>query len=104
VIRVYQSRLGFDASADASSFLPASRRFPSRASSSRLRGRSSGAEALEKFVRFADCEFIETPYADVDSFRVRVDRQERVLRLYFVDAPESDTRFPDRNAEVALFS
>jgi endonuclease YncB( thermonuclease family) len=32
-----------------------------------------------------------------------VDGHERVLRLYFVDAPESDTRFPQRNAEQAAY-
>ena len=64
---------------------------------------ASEPKHLKKFVRYADCEFIETAYADGDSFRVRVDGQERVLRLYFVDAPESDTRFPDRNAEQAEY-
>ena len=55
------------------------------------------------FARFTDCEFIDTAYADGDSFRVRVDGHERVLRLYFVDTPESDTRFPKRNAEQAEY-
>ena len=58
---------------------------------------------LKKFVRFTDCEFLETAYADGDSFKVRVDGHERVLRLYFVDTPESDTRFPARNAEQAEY-
>ena len=58
---------------------------------------------VKKFLRFTDCEFLDTAYADGDSFRVRVDGQERVLRLYFVDAPESDTRFPVRNAEQAEY-
>ena len=28
---------------------------------------------------------------------------EQVFRLYFVDAPESDTRFPDRKAEQPAY-
>ena len=35
-----------------------------------------------------------TAYADGDSFRARVDGQERELRLYPVDMPEPDTQFP----------
>jgi endonuclease YncB( thermonuclease family) len=58
---------------------------------------------VKKFLRFTDCEFIDTAYADGDSFRVRVDGQERVLRLYFVDTPESDTRYPVRNAQQAEY-
>jgi hypothetical protein len=33
-----------------------------------------------RFARFTDCEFIDTAYADGDSFRVRVDGHERVAR------------------------
>lgn len=64
---------------------------------------SAEPKHLRHFIRFTDCEFIEAAYADGDSFRVRVDGQERVLRLYFVDAPESDIRFPLRNAEQAAY-
>jgi len=64
---------------------------------------SSGPKHLQHFVRFTDCEVIEAGSADGDSFRARVDGHERVLRLYFVDAPESDTRFPQRNAEQAAY-
>ena len=64
---------------------------------------ASEPKHLKKFVRFTDCEFLETAYADGDSFKVRVDGHERVLRLYFVDTPESDTRFPVRNAEQAEY-
>ena len=53
---------------------------------------------VKKFLQFNACEFVETAYADGGSFPVRVDGTERVLRLYFVDAPEADTRFPQRNA------
>lgn len=55
------------------------------------------------FTRYDDCEFVATQYADADSFCVRIREQEFVLRLYYVDAPESDERFPDRNAEQAQY-
>ena len=34
---------------------------------------------------------------------MRVGEEEHVFRLYFVDAPESDNRFPERNAEQAAY-
>jgi endonuclease YncB( thermonuclease family) len=43
---------------------------------------------LKKFAGFMECEFLETAYADGDSFKVRVDGHERVLRLYYIDTPE----------------
>ena len=55
------------------------------------------------FSRYDNCEFVPTRYADGDSFRVRIGADEFVLRLYYVDAPESDERFPDRNAEQAHY-
>ena len=55
------------------------------------------------FTRYEGCEFGPTKYADGDSFKVRIGADEFVLRLYFVDAPESDERFPDRNAEQAKY-
>jgi len=64
---------------------------------------SSEPKHLQHFVRFTDREVIEAGSADGDSFRARVDGHDRVLRLYFVDAPESDTRFPQRNAEQAAY-
>lgn len=50
---------------------------------------------------FKGCEFVPQLYNDGDSFAVKVNGGEFVLRLAFVDAPESDTRFPERNAEQA---
>lgn len=40
---------------------------------------------------------------DGDSFHVRRNRSEYLLRLYFVDAPETDSRFPDRLQEQAEY-
>ena len=55
------------------------------------------------FTRYEGCEFVPTKYADGDSFNVRIGADEFVLRLYYVDAPESDERFADRNAEQAKY-
>ena len=44
------------------------------------------------FTRYEGCEFVPTKYADGDSFKVRIGADEFVLRLYYVDAPESDER------------
>jgi len=38
---------------------------------------------------------------DGDSFHVRAGRRRLLLRLYFVDAPETNARYPDRNTEQA---
>lgn len=56
-----------------------------------------------RFVRYDNCEFVPTAYTDGDSFRVRIGAEEFVFRLYYVDAPESDERFPDRNAEQVRY-
>ncbi len=51
---------------------------------------------------YRNCTIIEHPSNDGDSFYVRAGRQRLLLRLYFVDAPEDNDRFPDRNREQAL--
>ena len=57
----------------------------------------------KKWQPFKNCEFVVKQYNDGDSFAVKVDNNEHVLRLAFVDAPESDVRFPDRNADQAEY-
>ena len=57
----------------------------------------------KKWQPFKGCEFVPRQYNDGDSFAVKVENNEHVLRLAFVDAPESDVRFPDRNAEQAAY-
>ena len=46
---------------------------------------------------------VESPWNDGDSFRVRCGGREFVFRLYFVDCPETDARFPDRILEQAAY-
>ncbi len=45
------------------------------------------------------CRFVPENYSDGDSFHVKYGQREFIFRLYFVDAPETDKGFPDRNAE-----
>lgn len=61
-------------------------------------GRCFGAEQ-KTWVTFTNCEYVATKDADGDSFRVRSGTIEFNLRLYFVDAPESNMRYPERTHE-----
>lgn len=45
------------------------------------------------------CRFMPESYSDGDSFHVKYGQREFIFRLYFVDAPETDKGFPDRNRE-----
>lgn len=48
------------------------------------------------------CQLIQNEWNDGDSFHVRTaEGTEFIFRLYFVDTPETDARFPDRVAEQA---
>jgi competence ComEA-like helix-hairpin-helix protein len=57
--------------------------------------------ARETWVTLKDCRLIRT--TDADSFHVMAQGKEYVFRLYFVDAPETDTAFPDRVQEQAKY-
>lgn len=48
-----------------------------------------------------NCQYVVSKEADGDSFGVRCGTNEFNLRLYFVDAPELNFRYPDRNREQA---
>jgi competence ComEA-like helix-hairpin-helix protein len=47
------------------------------------------------------CRLIPNEYNDGDSFHVGFDGGHYIIRLYFVDTPETDKSFPDRVAEQA---
>ena len=51
--------------------------------------------------KLENCQFIPHEWNDGDSFHARVGDKEFIFRLYFVDTPETDLRFPDRVAEQA---
>ena len=49
--------------------------------------------------KLSDCQYIDAKDNDGDSFRVRCGTKGFVLRLYFVDAPETNLRIADRTRE-----
>lgn len=63
-----------------------------------IAGHSQAAERKQWEV-LADCRYVDAEYNDGDSFRVRCGAKEINLRLYFVDAPETKMRYPDRVLE-----
>lgn len=56
---------------------------------------ASGWEKLE------GCKLATNEYADGDSFHVVHNGKNRIFRLYFVDCPETDDRFPARLEDQA---
>jgi endonuclease YncB( thermonuclease family) len=64
----------------------------------------SAAPQAREFTRYDGCTYIPQKWNDGDSFHVRMpDGKQQVLRLYFVDTPESDHSFPERVAEQAAY-
>jgi endonuclease YncB( thermonuclease family) len=61
-------------------------------------GASVAAERRE-WVTFTNCQYVVTKDCDGDSFRVRSGTNEFYVRLYFVDTPEPNLRYPERNRE-----
>ena len=59
---------------------------------------SSAAEPRQ-WVTLASCQYVAAKDNDGDSFRVRCGTDEFNLRLYFVDAPETNLRYPERTRE-----
>lgn len=60
-----------------------------------------GLIAGEKWRTLKRCTLIANPANDADSFHVRHGKKEYFVRLLFVDAPETDMRFPERVREQA---
>jgi DNA uptake protein ComE-like DNA-binding protein len=54
-------------------------------------------------VTLRNCYYVPNAANDGDSFHVRAGGKEYIFRLYFVDAPETDTRLPERVAEQAKY-
>lgn len=61
------------------------------------------ASAGPRWYVYRDCRLVEHPANDGDSFHVRTRSAEYIFRLYFVDAPECDTLYPERVAEQAQY-
>lgn len=63
----------------------------------------SWAADRKAWVRLTDCQYVEQTYNDGDSFHVQCGDQAFVVRLYFVDAPESTLRYPERTREQSEY-
>ena len=57
---------------------------------------ASAADTRSKWKRLDACRYVADKSNDGDSFHVQCGRERFVVRLYFVDAPESDASFPER--------
>jgi DNA uptake protein ComE-like DNA-binding protein len=57
----------------------------------------------ETWTTLNNCVLDKTAYADGDSFHVHSGSRELIVRLYFVDCPETDERFPDRVKTQAAY-
>ena len=62
---------------------------------------TSVAAAPKPWITFTNCHYVSNKDDDGDSFRVRSGTNEFSLRLYFVDTPETNLRYADRNREQA---
>lgn len=51
--------------------------------------------------KLENCQLVADEYGDGDSFHVRQGDKDFIFRLYFVDCPETDNRFPERVEEQA---
>lgn len=61
------------------------------------------AEARTSWVVLKDCRLLSAATRDADSFHVQAAGKEYIFRLYFVDAPETDTEFAGRVNEQAKY-
>jgi len=63
----------------------------------------SWAGEKKEWVKLTDCRYVEGPDNDGDSFRVRGGEKEFTARLYYVDAPETNLRQPERTHEQSKY-
>lgn len=59
--------------------------------------------AADRWYEYQDCKHLAEEYYDGDSFHVKTKSDHFIFRLYFVDAPETDTSIPDRVKEQAEY-
>src|SRR5438034_6353156 len=67
-----------------------------------LFGQSWAGEKKE-WVKLTDCHYVDAPFNDGDSFRVRGGDKEFTARLYYVDAPEANLQQPERTREQSIY-
>lgn len=58
--------------------------------------------AAAKWVKLEDAVLADG-YMDGDSFHIRHQNKDHIIRLYFVDTPETNKEFEDRNADQASY-
>jgi endonuclease YncB( thermonuclease family) len=63
----------------------------------------SWAAEPKKWVTLTNCQYVDGKDNDGDSFRVRCGTNEFNLRLYFVDAPETNLSYPERTREQSEY-
>jgi endonuclease YncB( thermonuclease family) len=61
-----------------------------------LAAASAHAAEEKRWHRLEDCRYVAAEGNDGDNFQVQCGRQKFHVRLYFVDAPETDATFPER--------
>lgn len=61
------------------------------------------AEPVYDWKKLEGCTLVESRWKDGDSFHVKHEGKEYIFRLYFVDTPEDEIRFPERIAEQAAY-
>ena len=61
------------------------------------------ARAEKKWRLKENCTLIENEANDGDSFHIKVAKRHYIFRLLWVDAPETDNRYPERVAEQAAY-
>ncbi len=64
---------------------------------------TSAAAEVRAWEVWDDCEFEKEKYFDGDSFHVKHGGDTAIIRLYFVDAPETDAGYGTRIAEQAAY-
>ena len=63
----------------------------------------SWAAEPRAWVTLPNCQYMDGKDNDGDSFRVRCGVDEFIVRLYFVDAPETNLRYPERTREQSEY-
>ena len=59
--------------------------------------------ATKPWVLLTNCQYVANTEADGDSFPVRAGTNQFMLRLYYVDAPETNLRYPERTREQSEY-
>ncbi len=65
-------------------------------------GQPASAGDRKEWVKLTDCQYVDAPYNDGDSFRVRGGDKEFTARLYYVDAPETNLLQPERTRQQSI--